>query len=107
MIGKDVSTKYNLRTLAMYQKIATYIRNFISAKKGNYLVFFPSYRMMQEVEQELELVPFETPIQLFSQKMSMKEQERESFLEHFQLKTRHKQRLDFVLWVVSSEKGST
>ena len=84
MIGKDVSTKYNLRTLAMYQKIATYIRNFISAKKGNYLVFFPSYRMMQEVEQELELVPFETPIQLFSQKMSMKEQERESFLEHFQ-----------------------
>ena len=84
MIGKDVSTKYNLRTLAMYQKIATYIRNFISAKKGNYLVFFPSYRMMQEVEQELELAPFETPIQLFSQKMSMKEQERESFLEHFQ-----------------------
>ena len=84
MIGKDVSTKYNLRTLAMYQKIATYIRNFISAKKGNYLVFFPSYRMMQEVEQELELAPFETPIQFFSQKMSMKEQERESFLEHFQ-----------------------
>ena len=84
MIGKDVSTKYNLRTLAMYQKIATYIRNFISAKKGNYLVFFPSYRMMQEVEQELELVPSETPIQLFSQKISMKEQERESFLEHFQ-----------------------
>lgn len=84
MIGKDVSTKYNLRTLAMYQKIATYIRSFISAKKGNYLVFFPSYRMMQEVEQELELAPFETPIQLFSQQMSMKEQERESFLEHFQ-----------------------
>lgn len=84
MIGKDVSTKYNLRTLAMYQKIATYIRNFISAKKGNYLVFFPSYRMMQEVEQELELAPFETSIQLFSQKMAMKEQERESFLEHFQ-----------------------
>ena len=33
----------------MYQKYANYIQRIISTKRGNYLVFFPSYQFMEEV----------------------------------------------------------
>ena len=47
--GRDVSTKYTRRGPAEYEKIARYIRAAIRSKKGNYMVFFPSYKMMQDV----------------------------------------------------------
>ena len=49
MIGRDVSTKYTRRGHTEYTKIAEYIRDFAAAKKGNYLVFFPSYKMMNDI----------------------------------------------------------
>ena len=48
MIARDVTTKYTRRGAAEYEKIAAYIDGFISAKEGNYLFFFPSYRFMDE-----------------------------------------------------------
>ena len=47
--GRDVSTKYTRRGPAEYAKIAQYIRATIRGKEGNYMVFFPSYKMMQDV----------------------------------------------------------
>lgn len=47
--GRDVSTKYTRRGPAEYAKIAQYIRAAIRGKEGNYMVFFPSYKMMQDV----------------------------------------------------------
>lgn len=49
LMGTDVSTKYTLRDEQMYQKLARYIFRVIKAKRGNYMVFFPSYRFMEEV----------------------------------------------------------
>lgn len=49
LMGTDVSTKYTLRDEQMYQKFARYIFRVIKAKRGNYMVFFPSYRFMEEV----------------------------------------------------------
>ena len=47
--ARDVTTKYARRGAAEYEKIAAYIDSFISAKEGNYLLFFPSYRFMDEI----------------------------------------------------------
>ena len=33
----------------MYRRIASYIRAAAVSKTGNYLVFFPSYRFMEDV----------------------------------------------------------
>lgn len=49
MIGTDVSTKYTRRSASEYERIAEYIRIFTEARTGNYMVFFPSYAMMESV----------------------------------------------------------
>lgn len=84
MIGRGVSTKYTLRSPAMYEKIAKYIYTFITAKTGNYLVFFPSYRMMQDIQIYLENLSDKQDIILHPQDTSMTEEMREEYLSHFQ-----------------------
>ena len=95
MIGREVSTKYTRRSPAMYEQIARYIITFSQGKIGNYLVFFPSYRMMEEVREYLlareHVYDFaecssDLPEQLFlhTQTTSMTEEAREEFLSHFQ-----------------------
>lgn len=84
MIGKEVSTKYTLRSPAMYERIATYIFQFISAKTGNYLVFFPSYRMLEEIQNHLQMQRSYDEVNVFAQQTSMKENEREDFLSNFE-----------------------
>ncbi|MFT4146675.1 MAG: ATP-dependent DNA helicase [Mobilitalea sp.] len=79
MIGNDVSTKYTRRNDREYQKIYGYIKDFVSAKKGNYMVFFPSYQMLLTIwelaKEELEGVVV--------QSSNMTESERETFLLEF------------------------
>ena len=45
----DVSTKYTRRGPAEYLRIAQYIQAAVEGKEGNYMVFFPSYKMMKDV----------------------------------------------------------
>lgn len=54
VLGQDVSTKYTRRGYEMYERFAIYIKNVMQAKPGNYLVFFPSYRFMEEVRETFE-----------------------------------------------------
>ena len=49
MVGTDVSTRYTRRSRNEYEKITSYIKDFADAKRGNYMVFFPSYQMMKDV----------------------------------------------------------
>jgi DNA excision repair protein ERCC-2 len=79
MIGKDVSTKYTRRNEKEYQRILKYIKDFISARTGNYMVFFPSYQMLQEIV----LLAKDEFDGLVVQKSSMTEAEKEMFLEEF------------------------
>ncbi|HWT77036.1 MAG TPA: ATP-dependent DNA helicase [Mobilitalea sp.] len=79
MIGNDVSTKYTRRNEKEYQKIYHYIKDFTEARTGNYMVFFPSYQMMQAIE-ELAAGELEG---LVSQSSSMTEEEKELFLDEF------------------------
>jgi Rad3-related DNA helicase len=79
LIGRDVSTKYTRRTDAEYSRIADYIEAFVNAKAGNYLVFFPSYKMLETVgEKLLNRVPG-----LIMQTPGMNEEEREAFIAGF------------------------
>ena len=80
MIAKDISTKYKNRENS-YLKIVEYIYSVISAKNGNYLVFFPSYKYMEEVSNSFaEKYP---RIKVSIQSSFMTEEEREAFLEDF------------------------
>jgi Rad3-related DNA helicase len=79
IVGSDVSTKYTRRNKSEYRKIIRYIKSFTSHRTGNYLVFFPSYQMMQSVydlaEDEIKGIVM--------QSSNMNEEERELFLEDF------------------------
>ena len=81
-VGYDVNFRYANRGRKMYEKAAEYILTFTAAKKGNYFVFFSSYRMMQDVANILEekIGPFD---RLHKQKSNMTETEREEFLQQF------------------------
>lgn len=79
MIGTDVTTKYTRRTVAESSKIVDYIKSITECKTGNYLVFFPSYRMMNEVA-ELAMQEIEG---IIMQSSNMSELEKEEFLEGF------------------------
>ena len=103
--GRDVSTKYTRRGPAEYEKIARYIRAAIRSKKGNYMVFFPSYKMMQDVydvfvrvERESDIrngvavsdepniaeESLEESLTIIMQHSNMNEAEREEFLQAFE-----------------------
>lgn len=86
MVGADVNFRYTNRGRAMYQKAADYIKAFVRAKIGNYLVFFSSYRMLQDVA-ELLLETEEEGLTLHRQKSNMTEEEREAFLAEFSEET--------------------
>lgn len=53
-VACDVNFRYANRGRAMYEKAADYILQFAKAKRGNYFVFFSSYRMLQDVAEVLE-----------------------------------------------------
>ena len=48
MISSDISMKYTLRD-SNIEKACEYINTLITERKGNYLVFFPSYHFMNKV----------------------------------------------------------
>jgi DNA excision repair protein ERCC-2 len=80
MISKDISTKYKHRENS-YLKIVEYIYSVISAKSGNYLVFFPSYKYMEEVFNRFAEKHPHTKVSIQSNFMT--EEEREAFLKNF------------------------
>lgn len=82
LIGSEVSSKYTRRGQSEYQKIAEYIEQIVLAQKGNYMVFFPSYKFMQDVY-EVFLSGSADTIDCIVQTSGMKENEREEFLREF------------------------
>lgn len=88
MNGVDVSTRYTMRSREMYQRYAIYIFRVVKAKMGNYLIFFPSYRFMEDVYQEFTqlLASDEEAMELVIQQKHMDEEERENFLRAFEMR---------------------
>ena len=87
MICRDVSSKYTRRGYEEYRKIAEYIARMSWQKKGNYMVFFPSYRLMEDVYQVYQDEFSVSCVRFISQHASLTELEREEFLEEFTKET--------------------
>ena len=81
VVGRDVTSRYTRRNEDEYRKIVSYIRTLYEAKRGNYLIFFPSYRYMEDVyaccEEGLRR-------HINMQKKEMTEDSKEEFLSAFE-----------------------
>lgn len=84
MIGRDVSSRYTRRGPQEYEKIYRYIYGLVSARKGNYMVFFPSYKMLEDVYQIAQDHGLQDITKVLCQTANMSEQEREEFLQAFE-----------------------
>ena len=80
---RDVSSRYTRRNYEEYRKIAEYIARMAWQKKGNYMVFFPSYRLMEDVHAVYQNEFAARWVQCICQTSSMNEREREEFLMEF------------------------
>lgn len=83
LICADVSSRYTRRGYEEYQRIAEYIARMTWKKRGNYMVFFPSYKLMEDVYQVYEQEFSADWVRCICQTASMNEREREEFLEEF------------------------
>ncbi len=101
-IGKDVSSRYKRRNSREYLKVLDYVLTAVRQKKGNYLVYFPSYAYMHGVYQAaqdkglagelsgMEAGPGQTDgPDIILQSGHMTEQDRESFLAEFSRDREH------------------
>lgn len=92
MVCRDVSSRYTRRGYGEYRKIAEYIYKTVEKKTGNYIVFFPSYQLLEEVwgifrEEFLEkTTSMQDEILCLLQNSHMGEQAREEFLMGFRKK---------------------
>lgn len=84
LLGGDVSSRYTRRNYTEYRRIAEYIARMVWQKKGNYMVFFPSYKLMEDVYQVYEEEFSADWVRCICQSSSMNEREREEFLEEFE-----------------------
>lgn len=81
LLDDKISTKYRDRENS-YDRIVQTIQGLASSKPGNYLVFFPSYEYLREVEYRFS---FACPqVRTMIQRSSMNEAEREDFLNQFE-----------------------
>ncbi|SHD77988.1 ATP-dependent DNA helicase [Schnuerera ultunensis] len=84
LVGDTISTKYKDRDKT-YLNVVEYIEEFVSQKKGNYFIFFPSYKYMEQVY--LNFVDRNPDIRTIIQESFMTEEDREKFLNRFNLET--------------------
>lgn len=83
LLGRDVSSRYTRRTPEEFEKICRYISQAAAVHPGNYMIFFPSYKMLQDVY-EVYVSLYGEGQEILLQNPSMNEKEREEFLGRFE-----------------------
>lgn len=84
LVEDSISTKYKNRENS-YDKIVDTIKSAVEKRQGNYIIYFPSYKYMNEVFTRFcEKYP---EIETMIQQNIMSEEEREGFLSRFQPET--------------------
>ncbi len=81
VLGTDVSSRYTRRTKHEYEKIVDYIEIVVGAKKGNYIVFLPSFLYMEQVY--VCFCERMSGVRSIVQEPHMDEGQRETFLQEF------------------------
>lgn len=82
LAASDVSSRYSRRGRLEYEKIVDHICRIVEGKRGNYMVFCPSYLYLAKIEEILE--ERAADFTWIVQKNRMTEEEREGFLEAFE-----------------------
>ena len=81
---RDVTSRYKQRNVDTFFKMARYIYEVTESRRGNYLVFFPSYSFMSEVYASFERHYLHLGgMECIRQAERMSEEEREGFLARF------------------------
>lgn len=99
LLGRDVSSRYTRRNAAEYARIAEYVGVIAGGKKGNYMVFFPSYKMMEEVY-GVFLEKYGEAFDCAIQQPGMREEQREAFLALFSGEASAERETSFVAFCV-------
>lgn len=81
-IASDVTSKYTRRNYTEYSNLADYIHNVVTCRDGNYMVFFPSFAFLSAVS-DIYIEKYGQE-DLILQTSSMKEKDREEFLQNFE-----------------------
>ncbi|AEB74744.1 ATP-dependent DNA helicase [Clostridium botulinum] len=80
IMDNNISTKFKMREFT-YDNIVSDIEGVIKSKIGNYLVFFPSYKYMNEVYDRF--IENNIEAKVIRQEIYMSEEDREKFLDNF------------------------
>lgn len=83
-VGTDVTSRYRRRGRSEYEKIGRYLEEMLRARAGNYLIFFPSYEMLENVYEVFQETETAKSCLCRRQTPSMQEEERERFLAEFE-----------------------
>ncbi len=78
MIAPMVSTRYKDREKT-YDEVAKYLKEFVSARTGNYFIYFPSYEYLDNIRPYLDFGDAD----VFEQERDMNDDEKTLFLSRF------------------------
>lgn len=86
LAASDVSSRYSRRGPSEYEKIVDYICRVVEGKKGNYMVFCPSYQYLHAIEDILAAREASGALSFIwnAQTNHMTEEDREAFLQSFE-----------------------
>lgn len=84
LVAQDVTSKYTRRSEEEYYKIAAYIDAVVKRKHGNYMVFCPSYALLQEIFTIYQENFNDESTECIMQTDFMDESSREDFLKKFE-----------------------
>ena len=86
LTGRDVSSRYTRRGYEEYHRIASYIARTVWTRKGNYMVFCPSYQYLHAIEDILAAREASGALSFIwnAQTNHMTEEDRETFLHSFE-----------------------
>ncbi len=93
IIMDNISTRYQDR-LQSIQGVVDTIVSVVNSKKGNYIVFFPSYQYLNQV---LEQLPVDIPADILIQKRDMEHMLRDLMIEKFKIQIERSQLAFFVM----------
>ena len=89
LVARDVTSKYTRRSEEEFLAIARYIEEIVTKRRGNYMVFCPSYTFLQNIYDIYTEQFASEGKECIIQQDYMNEQAREEFLEYFQEETDH------------------
>lgn len=87
ILARDVSSRYTRRGPEEYGRIAEYIHQVAETRQGNYMIFFPSYKMMEDIYAIYGEKYGCLKRKILLQNPSMQEKDREEFLKEFEEET--------------------